>query len=193
LLASGRIGAVGGAAADGAYAVNQDLRMTREEYREWTPIRLVDPRGATTEQLVHGMRLIVEAEGPVMASRVFSIFSRAGGLGRIYEETRKRFIASLEVALKKKVFVAEREASDDPAAWIVRLPSQKPVRARSLGSRTLHEVPAAELAELMLEIRVANELISREELYRRVLAEYGLIRLTEATTNRLDYVLATWF
>jgi hypothetical protein len=45
----------------------------------------------------------------------------------------------------------------------------------------------------MLEIRIANELISREELFRKVLEEYGLIRLTEATNRRLDYVLATWF
>jgi hypothetical protein len=139
------------------------------------------------------MRLIVEAEGPVMASRVFSIFSRAGGLSRIYEETRRRFVSSLEAALKQGILVAEREASDDPATWIVRLPGQKRVRARTLGSRTLHEVPAGELAELMLEIRVRNELISREELFRQVLEAYGLIRLTEATTRRLDYVLATWF
>ncbi len=45
----------------------------------------------------------------------------------------------------------------------------------------------------MLEIRVQNELISKEELFRKVLEGYGLIRLTAATTNRLDYVLTTWF
>jgi len=67
------------------------------------------------------------------------------------------------------------------------------VRIRTLGSRTLHEVPGAELAEFMLEFRVENELISREELFRKVLDEYGLSRLTEATSNRLDFVLSTWF
>ena len=45
----------------------------------------------------------------------------------------------------------------------------------------------------MLEFRVKNELISREELFRKVLAEYGLTRLTEATRKRLDFVLKTWF
>jgi hypothetical protein len=164
-----------------------------EDYREWTPVRLADPRSATVVQLMHGMRLIVEAEGPVMASRVFAIYSKAGELGRIYEATRRRFCLALGHAVETGVLLAEREAADDPGTWILRLPSQKPIRPRTLGSRTLHEIPAAELAEAMLEIRVRSDLISREELFRQVLETYGLIRLTEATAERLDYVLATWF
>jgi hypothetical protein len=167
--------------------------MTKEDYVEWTPERLVDPRAATAEQIIHGMERIVATEGPVMASRVFRIFSRAGGLNRIYDETRRSFLHALRTALAKGIFVADKEDSDDPATWILRLPSQNRVRLRTLGSRTLHEVPATELAEVMLEIRVENELISREELFRRVLGEYGLTRLTEATTHRLDFVLKTWF
>lgn len=167
--------------------------MKTEDYVEWTPARLVDPRAATAEQIIHGMEQIISAEGPVMASRVFRIFSRAGGLNRIYVETKRSFLHALRTAVGKGIFVAEKEASEDPTSWILRLPSQKRVRIRTLGSRTLHEVPATELAEVMLEIRVENELISREELFRQVLGEYGLSRLTEATTNRLDFVLTTWF
>ena len=57
----------------------------------------------------------------------------------------------------------------------------------------MHEVPGAELAEFMLEFRVENELISRDELFRKVFDEYGLTRLTEATTFRLNFVLNSWF
>ena len=167
--------------------------IRKVDYVEWVPARLVDPRAAKIEQIIHGMEQIIAAEGPVMASRVFRIFSRAGGLSRIYDETRRSFLRALRTALDKRILVAEEEASEDPATWILRLPSQERVRVRTLGSRTLHEVPAAEVAEIMLEIRVATELISREELFRKVLAEYGLTRLTEATTNRLDYILMTWF
>jgi len=170
-----------------------DNLMTQEDYVEWTSERLADPRAATVEQIIHGMAQIVSAEGPVMASRVFRIFSKAGGLNRIYDETRRSFLHALQTALDRDTLVADKEASEDPATWIVRTPSQKRVRVRTLGSRTLHEIPATELAEVMLEIRVENELISREELFRRVLGEYGLTRLTEATTNRLDFVLKTWF
>jgi len=45
----------------------------------------------------------------------------------------------------------------------------------------------------MLEFRVADKLISREERCRKVLNEYGLNRLSQATTNRLEYLLNTWF
>jgi hypothetical protein len=167
--------------------------VTKENYVEWTPTRLADPRAATAEQIIHGMEQIISAEGPVMASRVFRIFSRAGGLNRIYDETKRSFLHALRTALDKGIIAAEKESSEDPTTWILRLPPQKSVRVRTLGTRTLHEVPATELAEVMLEIRVENELISREELFRRVLGEYDLNRLTEATTNRLDFVLKTWF
>ena len=79
--------------------------ISKDAYREWTPARLVDPRGATVEQLIHGLELIVEAEGPVMASRAFTIFAKAGGLGRIHEATRKGFILALQAALRKGVFL----------------------------------------------------------------------------------------
>ena len=84
--------------------------ISKDAYREWTPIRLADPREATVEQLIHGLELIVEAEGPVMASRAFTIFAKAGGLGRIYEATRKRFILALQAAFRKGEFLSGQEA-----------------------------------------------------------------------------------
>lgn len=162
-------------------------------YQNWAPVRLADPRNATVPQLIFGMKQIVEAEGPVMADRVFHLFAKAGGVGRIYEATRRRFIVGLREALKDGVFLTESEASVDQGNFVPRLPTQDRVSIRTLGNRTLHEVPAAGVAEIMLEIRIRDELISHDELYREMLAEYGLIRLTEATKNRLDYVLLTWF
>ncbi len=167
--------------------------ISKEAYVEWTPTRLVDPRSAKVEQLIHGMEQIIAVEGPVMTSRVFHIFSKAGGLSRIYGETKKSFLGALRPALDNGAFTAEQEASDDPATWILRLPSQGHVRVRTLGSRTMHEVPGSELAEFILEFRVEDELISRDELFRKVLGEYGLTRLTEATTFRLNFVLNSWF
>ena len=70
------------------------------------------------------MEQIITVEGPVLASRVFQIFSKAGGLSRIYGETRKLFLRALETALDNGAFAAEQEASEDPTTWILRLPSQ---------------------------------------------------------------------
>ena len=43
-----------------------------------------------------------------------------------------------------------------------------------------------------MEIRVNHDLISREELFRAVLDEYELKRLTQATESRLSDILKTW-
>ena len=42
--------------------------ISKQQYREWAPVKLVDPRVATVEQLIQGMKLIVEAEGPILAT-----------------------------------------------------------------------------------------------------------------------------
>lgn len=177
----------------GDYTETEISPVSMTAYRDWAPVPLADPRSATVPQLVFGMTEIVEAEGPVIADRVFHLFAKASGLGRIYEATRRRMIVGLRQALRDGVILSESEGSEDPGNWVLRLPSQDRVSVRTLGGRTLHEVPAAEVAEIMLEIRVRDELISRDELFRAVLAQYDLIRLTEATRNRLDYILRTWF
>ena len=81
-----------------------------------------------------------------MASRAFTLVAKAGGLGRIHEARPKRFILALEAALRKGEFLSAQEASEDPWTWILRPPSRQAVHIRELGSRTLHEVPATELA-----------------------------------------------
>ena len=65
-----------------------------------------------------------------MASRAFTIFAKAGGLGRIHEATQKRFILALQAALRKGEFLSEQEASEDPWTWILRPPSPQAARPR---------------------------------------------------------------
>jgi len=127
-----------------------EILISGEDYGEWPAAPLVDPRSAKADQLIHGMAKIVAVVGPVMASRVFQIASKAGGLNRIYDETKRAFLRALQAAIYAGTLVADQEASDDPATWVIRLPTQPPVRVWTLGSRTLHEVPAPELAEFML-------------------------------------------
>ncbi len=100
------------------------MLSSAEEYPEWPPVRLADPRRATADQLIHGMALIVGTEGPILAARVFYILAKAGGLGRVYEPTRKRLLQALRSAIQRRVFLADKEVEDDPASWVLRLPSQ---------------------------------------------------------------------
>ena len=157
-------------------------------YCDWQKTPLADPRRATVPQLIHGMSLIIEAEGPIVASRVFGLFARAGDLGRITAATQKRFDLALEKAQEDEVILASSE--HDPENPVLRLPDQPSVDIRTLGSRSLHEVPIDEIAENMLEILVRDDLISREEIFREILGQYGLIRLTTASRKRLETALA---
>ena len=115
-----------------------------------------------------------------MASRAFTIFAKASGLGWIHEATRKRSILALQAALRKGAFLSEQAASEDPWTWSLRPPSRQAVHVCELGSRTLHEVPAHEVpvhevpatesAKVMLEIRAQNELISKEKRFRHAIS-----------------------
>ena len=72
------------------------------------------------------------------------------------------------------------------------MPDQESIIVRERGPRSLHEIPASEIAEVMLDIRLQHDLISKEDLFRAVLKSYSLIRLTNASEERLTAVLETW-
>jgi hypothetical protein len=161
-------------------------------YPEWTGAKLADPRHATMDQIEHGLRDIVAAEGPVLKDRLFTLYAKAAGLGRVYDHTRTRLQNGLKQALKQKSLVADTDNFGIFEETSLRLPEQAPIAVRERGPRSLHEIPAPETAELMLDIRLQHELISREDLFRSVLKTYGLIRLTKASEDRLAAILETW-
>ena len=66
-----------------------------------------------------------------------------------------------------------------------RLPNQPEVAVRDLGTRDLHDVPPAEVAELMANLDMAD---NTDELFRAVLQWYGLTRLTQQTEARLQQI-----
>jgi hypothetical protein len=166
--------------------------IDKQPYTEWEQAPVADPRAATVPQLVHGMVRIATAEGPLLEDRLYALYARAGDLGRIYDHTRRRFTTALAHAKSEGILAIETEVFGDSEEKVIRLPTQPRVIVRSRGTRSLHEVPASELAEVMLEIRVNHDLISREELFRALLEEYELKRLTQATEKRLTDILKTW-
>ena len=161
-------------------------------YPEWGGAKLADPRQATIDQMEHGMADIIASEGPILKDRLFSLYAKAAELGRVYDHTRTKLENGLKQALKKKVLLADTDCFGTFEEISLRLLDQPPTIVRERGARTLHEIPAPETAELMLEIRLAHELISREDLFRAVLKKYGLIRLTKASEDRLSAILETW-
>jgi hypothetical protein len=167
---------------------NLDLKP----YAEWSRVRVADPRAATPEQFLYGFRKICAAEGPIIEDRLYELYARAAELGRVYGPVRRKFERALQTALEAKHLIASLETFGAHGERVITLPDQPPVSVRERGPRSLHEIPGTEIAEVMLAIRVEQELIGRDELFRAVLAAYKLKRLTQASESRLNDVLTTW-
>lgn len=150
--------------------------------------RLPDPQTATPSELEDGLLQIVAVEGPVVGQRLYQLYvASAGGL-RVGSGIKRVLNQASSAAERAGRLKADNPLSD--AGQIVktfRLPAQDHVIARELGPRVLHDVPPAELAALLRDIRQDGE--GREELFRRLLNEYGLTRLTTATRQRLEACL----
>lgn len=174
-----------------------DIKST--PYTEWPSIALADPRRASQAQFAHGFAKILADEAPIQALNLFQTYAKAGGLLKIARPLRSQMERALLAMEKEGIVLIEREndseadGPDDSCAWIVRLPAQERVVLRSLGPRGFSDIPLSELAVLVLEIRSADELMGREEIFRAVLDFYGLQKLTALVRRRLERVLAEYF
>jgi hypothetical protein len=141
-------------------------RVTLEPYREWEGESPGDPRSAPRPRIMEAMLEIVAAEGPMLASRAYTVYNKAAGGKKLTSVARAPLSNSVyHLAREGKVVL---EGDDE----VVRLPDTPPVVVRELGPRELIEVPLDEIAELM------RRLGPQEDLKRAVLNTYGLVRMT---------------
>lgn len=153
--------------------------ITLDAYDEWQPRLVGDPRSTPRPQIMQAMLEIIEAEGPMTATRAYSLYNRASG-GRKLTSVAKAPLSSAVYWLAREDKITLTREADVP--WqgddLVRLPDQPAVRLRELGPRSLDEVPLDEIAELVKLVRAARRVTDPTELKRAVLSTYGLVRLT---------------
>lgn len=175
------------------------ITITHEPFDAWPKKTLADARRSSQAQYEHGFQDILTYEGPMQALSLFQTYAKAGGLMKIARPVRRLMERALLQAEKSGAVLIEREDdpeaedADDCVAWIVRLPDQKRVYVRKLGPRGFADIPLSELAAVVLEIRTADDLMGREDIYRAVLDFYELQKLTALVRRRLDTVLETYF
>src|SRR4051794_22253464 len=125
-----------------------------DPYDAWTPRQAGDPRTTPRPQIMQAMLDIIDAEGPMTATRAYSLYNRASG-GRKLTSVAKAPLSSAIYWLAREEKIALTREADIP--WqgddMVRMPDQPAVRVRELGPRTLDEVPLDEIAELARLIR----------------------------------------
>jgi dethiobiotin synthetase len=165
-------------------------RVTLEPYAAWEPHPVGDPRATPRASIMATMLEIVGAEGPMTASRAYSIYNRASGGRKLTSVARAPLSSSIYwLAQERKVVLVRK----DDIPWqdddVVRMPDSAAVRVRELGPRALEEVPLDEIAELLRRLRAAGGAREATAAKRAVLSVYGLKRLTTRADEYLGLAL----
>jgi dethiobiotin synthetase len=165
-------------------------RVTLEPYAAWEARPVGDPRSTPRASIMETMLEIVGTEGPMTASRAYSLYNRASGGRKLTSVARAPLSSSIYwLAQEHKVVLVRK----DDIPWqdddVVRMPDSPAVRVREFGPRALEEVPLDEIAELVGRLRAAGTANGATELKRAVLNAYGLVRLTSRADEYLGLAL----
>ena len=164
--------------------------VTLDAYDAWQPRQVGDPRNTPRPEIMQTMLDIIDAEGPMTATRAYSLYNRAAG-GRKLTSVAKAPLSSAIYWLAREEKVTLTREADIP--WqgddMVRMPDQPPVRVRELGPRSLDEVPLDEIAELARLIRTSSGNAEATEMKRAILSTYGLVRLTSRADEYLGLAI----
>jgi dethiobiotin synthetase len=165
-------------------------RVTLEPYTAWEEHPVGDPRATPRASIMGTMLEIVGVEGPMTASRAYSLYNRASGGRKLTSVARAPLSSSVYWLAQERRVVLVRK---DDIPWqdddVVRMPDSPAVRVRELGPRALEEVPLDEIAELVRRLRAARGGQDATSLKRAVLGVYGLKRLTTRADEYLGLAL----
>jgi len=167
------------------------VAVALEPYVAWEPRELGDPRATARPAIMAALLEIVGAEGPMRASRALAVYNRAAGGRKLTSIARAPLSSALYWLAREDAIVltsAEEVPGQDDET--VRAPDAPPVRVRTLGPRTLEEVPLDEVAELMRRLVAAGAPDDPAALKRETLSAYGLVRLTTRADEYLGLALA---
>jgi dethiobiotin synthetase len=178
--------------AHAADAIEQGQQIVLDPYTAWDQgeLPLGDPRTTPRPRIMEALEQIVAAEGPLTATRAYSLYNKASGGRKLTGAARAPLSSALYWLAREGKVTLVREA-DVP--WqgddVARMPDHPEVRVRELGPRDLIEVPLDEIAELMRRIRAAQGIADDMGLKRAVLTTYGLVRLTARADEYLGLAL----
>ena len=176
--------------AHAADAIEQRQEVVLDPYIAWDPHETGDPRTTPRPRIMDTLAEIVAAEGPLTATRAYSLYNKAAGGRKLTTAARTPLSSALYWLAREGKIALVREA-DVP--WqgddVARMPDHPDVRVRELGPRDLTEVPLDEIAELMRRLRAAHGVGDPTGLKRAVLNAYGLVRLTARADEYLGLAL----
>ena len=153
-------------------------------YRSWVGRPLTKISDMPRTQLGEAIVEVVEAEGPITVGRLYKLLNQAAGGSRASQGTRSAINKALNGVDGRSVVVFKSQNGGYVDAW-VRSVDQPDVHIREIGPRDVDEIPALELAAVMRRMMVHGH-VDEEELFRDVMAEYGLSRLTSKRRDMFE-------
>jgi len=161
-----------------------------DPYRAWESRPMGDPRATPRPKIMAAMLELVAAEGPMTATRAYSLYNRASGGKKLTSIARAPLSSAIYwLAQERKVVLTRKDEVPWQGDDLVRLPDSPAVRVRELGPRALDEVPLDEIAALVERLRSARGVSGELDLKRAVLGAYGLVRLTTHADEYLGLAL----
>jgi hypothetical protein len=138
--------------------------------------------------VIAGLREIAAGEKPIHAERIYRLYTGAMGGHRVGPDIRRTFHKATQQALRNGLI---RQLDDEIAVLdekTLYVPGEPSIFVRELGQRQLSDVPRSEVAKLIKYLDLEDA--ADEVVKRAVLNAYGLIRLTEKTSQYLDECLS---
>ncbi|MBC8206405.1 MAG: DUF4011 domain-containing protein [Kiritimatiellaeota bacterium] len=158
-----------------------------EQYEMFDGEPFPDPRNTNHRFVSKGLLEIIKVEGPVVAKRAYDIYLRLSGIKRMGKDLKRLMNRALQHAIDNLGVIKDDELGSGGLLYsIVRLPENSTPRLRTLGDRTIDEIPLVELKAASNLILTEEKLVvGSEEHCRAILNLYGLKRLTDHTRETI--------
>jgi len=163
------------------------LSAPTADSRQTIARQVMNPSEAMNDQIVEGLVHILAMEGPTLSTRLFSLYAKKGGMAKLSNIAKRRFVQALNKAILEKKISMEFDTTPEHKVALLWLPTMKRVMVREYGNRGFEEIPASELGEVMFEL-AAETTEEKSALYHHMAELYGLTHLPKSATARLDYV-----
>ena len=132
---------------------------------------------ATGDEVRTGLLAIVDAEGPVQGDRLLQVYLEASGGGHLDKVTRRQLNSAVSNLVKSRLVVEwDPRQSGGVRFSTYHSPDQEEIVQRTLGARTLYQVPDEELTELLVLAWNTLGECTPEQRHRLVLRLLGLRR-----------------
>lgn len=172
-----------------AAALDEGISVDRLEPFVAFSGNIVPIKDANPIEVLQGVLSIVAAEGPMLGSRIHTVYVRNSGGQRVGREIAHKLNSAITRAVNSKKLLVDNPLEEQgvkPKTF--RLIEQDPDAVRERGPRDLSEVPPRELA-MLLRVLSSSGAHDGNALKRAALEALGLKRLTPHTDAHLERII----